>query len=99
MAVDEEAIQERLREIQDPELGLDIVTLGLVYNIAISERTVTVDMTLTTPGCPLTGYFTREVERAVLAVPEIEDARVNFVMDPPWTPDRIEEDARLQLGV
>lgn len=99
MTLSEEHIRTLLRTVRDPEIGLDIVTLGLLQTITITQSTVAVRMMLTTPGCPLTGYFVREVQRALLAHDAIEDVTVDFVLDPPWTPARIEKSARLTIGI
>lgn len=95
----EEQLREKLREVKDPEIGLDIVTLGLVYGIDVHGRTVSVRMTLTTPGCPLTGYFTRQVQATLLALEGVDDVLVDFVLDPPWTPEMIDKSMRLVIGV
>jgi len=87
-----------LGTVWDPELGLDIVSLGLVYDIRITGDVVEVDMTLTTPGCPVSEQLPREAERAVqLAVPDA-DVVVDVVWEPPWTPERLTPLALEQLG-
>jgi len=101
MEMTEEAVRECIREnVYDPELGLNVVDLGLVYNIDIRDgKNVYVEMTLTTPGCPLYDMISAEVQSALKArFGDDVTADVNFVFDPPWTPDRMSEEARAQLG-
>lgn len=87
-----------LGTVYDPELGLDIVALGLVYDVRVEGDTVEVDMTLTTPGCPVSEQLPAEAEAAVRsAVPDAE-VRLDVVWDPPWTPERLTPLAREQLG-
>lgn len=99
MAVSEAAIRRRLQKVLDPEIGLDIITLGLVYRIQVRGKAVQVQMLLTTPACPLTGYFSRTIERALRDIEGVENAAVEFLLDPPWTPERIAKDARLTIGL
>jgi FeS assembly SUF system protein len=95
----EEMILEALKEVYDPEIGINIVDLGLVYNTEIdAEGFVTITMTLTTPACPLNEYIDAAVQAALDEVPGVKGAKVNLVWTPPWTPDRMSEDARLELG-
>jgi len=92
--ISEAEVYEALRQVEDPELGVDIVNLGLVYGVAIEDQRVTVEMTLTSLGCPaaeLLEYSTRE---AVSTVPGVRSVRVQWTFDPPWTPDRITEEGR-----
>ncbi len=96
----EERIIERLREVYDPEIPVNIYDLGLIYRIGIDAQTgrADVDMTLTAPGCPVAQTFPGTVENAVKSVEGIDEAHVELVWDPPWTKDRMSEAARLQLG-
>jgi metal-sulfur cluster biosynthetic enzyme len=87
-----------LAEVVDPELGLDIVELGLVYDVRVDGRRVSVDMTLTTPGCPVSEQLPAEAEDALRrALPDHEIA-LQVVWDPPWTPDHISDAGRAALG-
>jgi metal-sulfur cluster biosynthetic enzyme len=87
-----------LGNVWDPELGLDVVSLGLVYDVRVLADRVEVDMTLTTPGCPVSEQLPAEAEAAVrTAVPDV-DVIVNVVWDPPWTPERLSPIALQQLG-
>lgn len=95
----EEMAREALREnVIDPEIGINIVDLGLVYGLAVDEGTVKVTMTLTTPACPLGPYIDSEVRSALQDVPGVTDTKVNLVWTPPWDPSKMTEDAKLELG-
>ena len=87
-----------LRRVKDPELNLNIIDLGLVYDIRVDGRTVQVDMSLTSPGCPSGPEIMGDVEKQLKSIPEVEDATVNLVWSPFWTPDRIEPRVRAYLG-
>lgn len=85
-----------LKTVYDPEIPADIYELGLVYRIDIDDdRLVTIDMTLTAPGCPVAGEMPGWVENAVGVVPGVYGVKVNMVFDPPWTPDRMSEEAQI----
>lgn len=92
------AVLEALRDVVDPELGVNVVDLGLVLDTSIEGRHVQVVMTLTTPGCPLHGVITRDAQIRVERVPGVRTALVELAWDPPWTPDRITEEGKRQLG-
>jgi metal-sulfur cluster biosynthetic enzyme len=83
-------ITEALRTVLDPELGLSVVELGLIYGIAIEGGTVRITMTLTAPGCPIHDVMADWVRRAVLGIPGVERVDVTVTLDPPWTAARIE---------
>jgi len=87
-----------LYEVIDPELGVNIVDLGLLYALHISDRVAQVKMTLTTPGCPLGGYIDDEIHRALSGAPGIDDASVEIVWEPPWGPPMMSDLAKTQLG-
>jgi len=96
----EAAIVEKLRSIFDPEIPVNIYDLGLIYRIDISkDKDVTIDMTLTAPGCPVAGSMPPSVQQAVESVEEVKSAKVNLVWEPPWSKDRMSEEAVLQLGL
>jgi FeS assembly SUF system protein len=97
--VQEEDVIEVLREVFDPEIPVNIVDLGLVYEIAIKPARVDVKMTLTAMGCPMAGEVMTDVRDHLLKLPGIEDAGVELVYEPPWTPERMTEDARWELGM
>lgn len=98
MNVTTDAITSCLENVIDPELGINVVALGLIYNIHINGNKISVDMTLTTPGCPMAGVLAGSVEQAVRQAFEGADVEVSLIWDPPWTPDRLSETARQQLG-
>nr|WP_232220791.1 SUF system Fe-S cluster assembly protein [Legionella tunisiensis] len=89
-----------LRNVFDPEIPVNIYDLGLIYDIAINEEQhVHIQMTLTTPGCPVAQTFPGTVEQAVNQVEGVSDCTVELVWDPPWTQERMTEAARLELGI
>jgi FeS assembly SUF system protein len=89
-----------LKTVIDPEIPADIYELGLIYKIDIADdRMVTVDMTLTAPGCPVAGEMPGWVENAVQSVPGVQGCAVNLVFDPPWDKDRMSEEAKLAVGM
>ncbi|SFF90143.1 Metal-sulfur cluster biosynthetic enzyme [Planifilum fulgidum] len=93
-----EEIRELLREVYDPELGVNIVDLGLVYEIRNDDGDVYIRMTLTTPGCPLHDTIASAVERLLEGQPGIRSVKVDIVWNPPWSPDKMSEEAKRQLG-
>jgi FeS assembly SUF system protein len=94
-----ERVIDALKEIYDPEIPVNIYDLGLIYGVDLSEGDVAVTMTLTTPHCPVAESMPGEVEMRVLAVPGVRDAEVNLVWDPPWGPNLMSDEARLELGM
>lgn len=88
-----------LRTIHDPEIPLNIYDLGLVYRVRVNGRSVEIDMTLTSPGCPVAGVLVRQVHDAVRRIPGVADVRTELVWDPPWTRDRMSEAAQFALGL
>lgn len=95
----EEDVIEVLREVYDPEIPVNIVDLGLVYGIEIHPQRVDVRMTLTAIGCPMAAEVIADVREHLLTLGGVEDAGVELVYEPPWTPDRMTEDARWELGM
>lgn len=91
-------VLESLRAVIDPELGLDIVSLGMVYEVTVAGGNVVVEMTLTTPGCPLHASIEADVKHVLGQVPGVEDVGVELVWDPPWTPDSMSDTAKSTLG-
>lgn len=88
-----------LKTVYDPEIPVDIYELGLIYKVDLDDdRLLTIDMTLTAPGCPVAGEMPGWVEGAVRGIEGIEDVRVNMTFDPPWTPEKMSEEAKLELG-
>lgn len=95
----EEQVIDVLKEIVDPEIGVNVVDLGLVYGVDIEENgKVSVRMTLTAPGCPLHDTITRSAEMAIETLPGVQEAHVDIVWDPPWTPDMLTDEGRRLLG-
>lgn len=95
-----EAVVEALKSIYDPEIPVNIYDLGLIYGVdATEDGDVAVTMTLTTPHCPVAESMPGEVELTVGSVPGVRDAEVNLVWDPPWGPDKMTDEARLELGM
>jgi len=95
-----ERVIDALREIYDPEIPVNIYDLGLIYAVDVTnEGDVAITMTLTTPHCPVAESMPGEVEMRVLAVPGVRDAEVNLVWDPPWGPNLMSDEARLELGM
>jgi metal-sulfur cluster biosynthetic enzyme len=96
----EEAVRKALRQVKDPEINLNIVDLGLVYDVEVRPQDgVTVRMTLTSPGCPSGPEIISDAERAVRAIPDIGNVNVELVWEPFWTPERIEPKVRAFLGM
>ena len=94
----EAEIRKALRTVKDPELNLDVVVLGLIYDIQIDGGKVEVTMSLTSPMCPVAGELVNNARDAVAAVPGVESAEVELTFDPPWTPERIPATVRAALG-
>lgn len=87
-----------LRRVKDPELNLNIVDLGLIYEINVAGSDIAVDMSLTSPGCPSGPEIMGEAEKQLRTVPGVGEVTINLVWSPPWTPDRIEPRVRTYLG-
>jgi len=98
-AIDDGALIEALREVIDPELMINIVDLGLVYSINHTDRKVAVDMTLTSPACPAGPQIIMQSKMALEKVIGVDVAEIKLVMSPPWTPARMTDEARDQLGI
>lgn len=99
--ITEELVLTMLKTVIDPELGLNIVDLGLIYSIDIEEDSrITITMTLTTPGCPLHASFAQEIERVLWqSIPDLTGMYVDLVWDPPWNPMMISPEGRTALGI
>ena len=95
----EEEVRQALRSVEDPEAGMSVLDLGLVYGIALEAGRVRVQMTMTSPACPATDYLVDEAAAAIRAVvPEGTDVEVTLVWDPPWTPERMSAEAQKRFG-
>jgi metal-sulfur cluster biosynthetic enzyme len=104
MAVSEDLVREELKKVIDPELFINIVDLGLVYVVDIQDaeeekKKIKIDMTMTSPMCPAGPQLIAQSKQVVGAMEGVSDVEVKIVLDPPWTPDRMTEDARDQLGI
>jgi metal-sulfur cluster biosynthetic enzyme len=97
--IDEQAVWDALREVVDPEIGINLVDLGLIYSIRIDGSRVSVTMSLTTPGCPMHESLARGVKIALLRLDPVEEANVEVVWDPPWSPAMMTPEARAQMGL
>lgn len=97
-AVTTDQVKLALRRVKDPELNLNILDLGLVYEMAVDGSDVKIDMSLTSPGCPSGPEIMGDAERQLRSIPGVGDVAVNLVWSPPWTPDRIEPRVRAYLG-
>ena len=94
-----EQVREALKECYDPEIPVNIVDLGLIYNIQVSpEDEVLVTMTLTTPGCGMAQNIALQAKAKAMAVPGVKDAKVTVVWEPPWDPSRMSDEAKKKLG-
>jgi len=91
-------VRDVLRTVVDPELHINIVDLGLVYGVELHGPTVDVSMTLTSPGCPYGPYILHQVKDTLMQLKGIDDATVQVVWEPQWGPDKMSEEARLELG-
>lgn len=99
MAVQEKDVRAALKTVKDPELHLDLVTLGLVYSIEVQDADVHARISLTSPMCPVAGQIVENAKEAILGVEGVESAEVQLTFDPPWTPDRMSPLIRSSLGL
>jgi metal-sulfur cluster biosynthetic enzyme len=93
-----EEVLEALRQVEDPELGMDVVDLGLVYEVDVEGPTAKVRYSLTSMGCPAGPLIAQDIDRVAREVPGVEDVELELTFDPPWTPDRMSDDAKFILG-
>lgn len=96
--VTEDVVKEVLKNVIDPELGYNIVDLGLIYGVTINDHGVDIIMTMTTPGCPATDYIREGTHQQLLAIEGVGDANVNVVWSPPWEPAMMSKDAKRYFG-
>ncbi|QTA37855.1 metal-sulfur cluster assembly factor [Thermosipho ferrireducens] len=95
-----EQVWNKLKQVIDFEIGLDIVSLGLVYKVEVDDNNnVYVLMTMTTPMCPLAGMILQDAETKVRELEEVKDVKIELTFDPPWTPDMVDPEVRGQLGI
>jgi metal-sulfur cluster biosynthetic enzyme len=96
--ITEQQIFDALKECFDPEIPVNVVDLGLIYEVKIIDAWVGVKMTLTTPGCGMSGMISQNVRNRVLSVPGVKEADVRIVWEPAWTPERMSPEAKKRLG-
>ena len=96
--IDQETLLSALRTVKDPELNVNVIDLGLVYTVQVHDDQVDVEMTLTTPACPAGPEMLRSAVTALEGVPGVAKANVRLVMSPPWSPDKMSDAARDELG-
>lgn len=99
MPVSQEQVWESLRNCYDPEIPINIVDLGLIYDVQIVDDVVNLKMTLTAQGCPAHGLISEQVKYQLQQVPGVREANVQVVWDPPWDPSRMSSEARKKLGI
>ena len=99
MAITEKDIEKALKGVKDPELGIDLVVLGLIYDIEVEKGDVKMIMSLTSPMCPVAGEIVEQAKEAILGVDGVESADVQLTFDPPWTPERMNPLVRSSLGL
>jgi len=96
--VDEKEVWQTLKNCYDPEIPINIVDLGLVYDMKLDDDVVKVKMTLTAPGCPMSSFIVDDVRQKVMAVDGVKDVFVDVVWDPPWNPSMMSQEAKTKLG-
>ncbi len=96
--VTKDEVMNVLKQCYDPEIPINIVDLGLIYGVHVDGKIITVEMTLTAPGCPMHSLIARDVKQKLEATPGVEKADVKVVWDPPWNPDMMSEEAKKKLG-
>ncbi|MCH2321679.1 MAG: iron-sulfur cluster assembly protein [SAR202 cluster bacterium] len=97
--VTKEEVMEALHDVFDPEIPVNVVDLGLIYGCDVEDNNVTVEMTLTFAGCGMGPYIAQQAEWRIAEIEAVEDVNVEMVFDPPWNPDLITEEGKLQLGL
>jgi metal-sulfur cluster biosynthetic enzyme len=91
-------VRQALRQVKDPELDLNIIDLGLVYDVEVEDGDVRIEMTLTSPGCPAGPMITNDAHKAVRALEGVKDVNIGIVWEPYWTPERIDPKVRAMMG-
>ena len=97
--VSEESVYEVIKEIIDPEIGINIVDMGLIYDVDINDTTIDITMTLTSPGCPAGGQLVNGTQHVTQQLDGVEEVNVSVVWTPRWTPEMMSEDAKDELGI
>jgi len=94
------AVTDQLKKVLDPELGISIWDLGLIYEVIVNKEGIcTITMTLTTIGCPLFAQIQKEIEDHVMEISEINEVKIDLVFDPPWSVDKMSEESKIRLGL
>ncbi len=96
---DQEMIYDALKKVTDPEVGINIVDMGLIYGLEVEDSKVDVYMTLTSPGCPAGPQILSQVDTAVRDLDDVEEVHVNVIWSPPWNPDMLSDEAKDELGI
>ena len=99
MALTVDSVREVLKNVYDPEIPINVVDLGLIYDVQVDEGNVAVAMTLTAPGCGMGPFIAQQAEWAISEIDGVEDVEVEMVFDPPWSPEMISEDGKKLLGI
>lgn len=97
--VTKEEVYEALQSCYDPEIPVNIVDLGLIYDVEVNEGKVAVKMTLTAPGCGMGGMIASQAQQRILTLPDVKEATVDLVWEPPWDPSMMSAEAKQKLGV
>ena len=97
--LNKESVIEALKEVYDPEIPVNVVDLGLIYNVEVEDNEVHVEMTLTAQGCGMGPYIAQQAEWRIAEIEDVEDVIVDLVFEPPWNPDLITEDGKRLLGI
>ena len=97
--ITKQLVEDKLREIRDPELGINIVDLGLIYKIQVKAKEVFILMTLTFPGCPLGSIISKEIREKVGSIDGVSKVNLKLTFDPPWNLSKIDPQARAELGI
>lgn len=97
--LNDEVVRNALRQVKDPELDMNIIDLGLVYDVAVDDGAVRVEMTLTSPGCPAGPMITNDAYRVIRALDGVKDVDVEIVWEPYWTPERMDPKVRALMGL
>lgn len=84
--------------INDPELHIDIVNLGLIYDIRVIDNDVEVDLTLTSPACPMASFIINQIDSSIKAIQDVHSVTINLVFDPPWSPEKMSDYAKMELN-
>ncbi len=98
-ALTKESVLNQLKQVEDPEIHYNIVDIGLVYDARIDKGMVIIDMTLTSPSCPVGPWIISEAENAVKKLKGVTGVSINIVWEPPWSPERMSDEARVALGI